>query len=85
MKTENAIKDKEKMNITELINNYTENEELRAALNEYAKEKPLDYLRFNLGTLNKLTNDENKKIAIVKRSLENGWRGFYKLYEAANL
>lgn len=84
MKTEDAIEYK-KMNIAETINNYTENEELRAVLNEYAKEKPLDYLRFNLGTLNRLTNDENKKIAIVKRSLENGWRGFYELYEAANL
>ena len=79
MKTENAIKDKEKMNITELINNYTENEELRAALNEYAKEKPLDYLRFNLGTLNKLASDENEKIAIVRQSLVNGWISFYKV------
>ena len=79
MKTENAIKDKEKMNITELINNYTENEELRAALNEYAKEKPLDYLRFNLGTLNKLASDENEKIAIVRQSLVNGWISFYRV------
>ena len=79
MEAENRIKDKEKMNITELINNYTENEELRAVLNEYAKEKPLDYLRFNLGTLNKLASDENEKIAIVRKSLVNGWISFYKV------
>lgn len=79
MKAENGIKDKEKMNITEAINNYTENEELKAVLNEYAKEKPLDCLRFNLGTLNKLANDENEKIAIVRQSLVNGWISFYKV------
>ena len=79
MKTENAIKYKEKMNIVKAINNYTENEELRAVLNEYAKEKPLDYLRFNLGTLNKLASDENEKIAIVRQSLVNGWISFYKV------
>ena len=78
MKTDNAIEYK-KMNIAETINNYTENEELRAVLNEYAKEKPLDYLRFNLGTLNKLANDENEKIAIVRQSLVNGWISFYKV------
>ena len=78
MKTENAIEYK-KMNIAETINNYTENEELRAVLNEYAKEKPLDYLRFNLGTLNKLASDENEKIAIVRQSLVNGWISFYKV------
>ena len=78
MKTEDAIEYK-KMNIAETINNYTENEELRAVLNEYAKEKPLDYLRFNLGTLNKLASDENEKIAIVRQSLVNGWISFYKV------
>ena len=78
MKTENAIEYK-KMNIVKAINNYTENEELRAVLNEYAKEKPLDYLRFNLRTLNKLASDENEKIAIVRQSLVNGWISFYKV------
>ena len=78
MKTEDAIEYK-KMNIAETINNYTENEELRAVLNEYAKEKPLDYLRFNLRTLNKLASDENEKIAIVMQSLVNGWISFYKV------
>ena len=78
MKTESTIEYK-KMNIAETINNYTENEELRAVLNEYAKEKPLDYLRFNLRTLNKLASDENEKIAIVRQSLVNGWISFYKV------
>ena len=73
------------MNITEAINKYTANEELRAVLNEYYTKNPYKYMHHSLRMLSRRTNDENKKIAIVKQSLENGWRGFYELYEAANL
>ncbi len=73
------------MNLAETINNYTANEELRAVLIEYYTKNPYKYMHHSLRMLSRLTNDENKKIAIVKRSLENGWRGFYELYEAANL
>ena len=73
------------MNIKEAINNYTTNEELRAVLIEYYTKNPYKYMHHSLRMLSRRTNDENKKIAIVKQSLENGWRGFYELYEAANL
>lgn len=73
------------MNLTETINNYTANEELRAVLNEYYTKNPYKYMHHSLRMLSRRTNDENKKIAIVKQSLENDWRGFYELYEAANL
>lgn len=73
------------MNIKEAINNYTTNEELRAVLIEYYTKNPYKYMHHSLRMLSRRTNDENKKIAIVKQNLENGWRGFYELYEAANL
>lgn len=73
------------MNITEVINKYTDNEELRAVLIEYYTKNPYKYTHHSLRMLSRRTNDENKKIAIVKQSLDNGWRGFYELYEAANL
>lgn len=79
MKTENAIKYKEKMNIVETIKNYTENEELRAVLNEYVTEKSLRYVQHSLNMLSKLTRDDDEKIAIVKQSLVNGWISFYKV------
>ena len=73
------------MNLEETINNYTANEELRVVLNEYYTKNPYKYMHHSLRMLSRRTNDENKKIAIVKQSLDNGWRGFYELYEAANL
>ena len=73
------------MNLAETINKYTANEELRAVLNEYYTKNPYKYMHHSLRMLSRRTNDENKKIAIVKQSLDNGWRGFYELYEAANL
>ena len=67
------------MNITEAINNYTANEELRAVLNEYYTKNPYKYMHHSLRLLGRLTSDENEQIAIVKQSLDNGWRGFYKV------
>ena len=73
------------MNLTETINKYTANEELRVLLIEYYTKNPYKYMHHSLMMLSRRTNDENKKIAIVKQSLDNSWRGFYELYEAANL
>jgi hypothetical protein len=67
------------MNITEVINKYTDNEELRAVLNEYYTKNPYKYMHHSLRLLGRLTSDESEQIAIVKQSLENGWRGFYKV------
>ena len=67
------------MNITEVINKYTDNEELRAVLSEYYTKNPYKYMHHSLRLLGRLTSDESEQIAIVKQSLENGWRGFYKV------
>lgn len=67
------------MNITETINDYTVNEELRRVLNEYYSRKSLVYVQYSLKMLDRLTSNEIEKIAIVKQSLSNGWRGFYKV------
>lgn len=67
------------MNKIETINNYTENEELRKVLNEYYSRKSLVYVQYSLKMLDRLTSNETEKIAIVKQSLSNGWRGFYKV------
>ena len=67
------------MDLTEAINKYTANEELRAVLNEYYTKKPYKYMHHSLRLLSRLTSDETEQIAIVKQSLDNGWRGFYKV------
>lgn len=67
------------MSKTETINNYTENEELRALINEYCTNKALEYVQYSLRVLNRLTSDETEKIAILKQSISNGWRGLYKV------
>ena len=67
------------MNITEAINKYTDNEELRAVLIEYYTKNPYKYMHHSLRLLGRLSSDENEQIAIVRQSLDNGWRGFYKV------
>nr|DAP00997.1 MAG TPA: hypothetical protein [Caudoviricetes sp.] len=67
------------MNLAEIINNYTANEELRAVLNEYYTKNPYKYMHHSLRLLGRLTSDETEQIAIVKQSLDNGWRAFYKV------
>jgi hypothetical protein len=67
------------MNIIETINKYTANEELRSVLNEYYTKNPYKYMHHSLRLLGRLTSDETEQIEIVKQSLENGWRGFYKV------
>lgn len=69
-----------------LINNYTENEELRLELNEYlkirkAKKVPTTARAMQLGLnkLSKLSDNDEGKIAIVQRSIEHGWIGFFPL------
>ena len=47
------------MNITEVINKYTDNEELRAVLNEYYTKNPYKYMHHSLRLLGRLTSDES--------------------------
>ena len=36
-------------------------------------------MHHSLRLLGRLSSDENEQIAIVKQSLDSGWRGFYKV------
>ena len=72
----------------DIVDGYTENEELREVLKDHiklclemAKEKPMFANQYK-GMLKKLTsysNDENIRIKIVRQSIECGWLSFYEL------
>ena len=70
----------------EQIEAYTDNEDLRQALKAFIQmrkliKKPLtDHaLKLNLGTLDKLSDNVETKIAIVNQSVTHDWQGFYPL------
>ena len=70
----------------EQIEAYTDNEDLRQALKAFIQmrkliKKPLtDHaLKLNLGTLDKLSDNVETKIAIVNQSVAHDWQGFYPL------
>lgn len=67
------------MSKTETINNYTENEELRAVLIEYFSTIGTDNINHSLKMLNKLKRNENEKVEIVKQSINKGWKAFYRV------
>ena len=67
------------MNITEVINKYTDDEELRAVLIEYFSTIGTDNINHSLKMLNKLTRNENEKVEIVKQSINKGWKAFYRV------
>lgn len=67
------------MNITEVINKYTDNEELRAVLIEYFSTIGTDNINHSLKMLNKLKRNENEKVEIVKQSINKGWKAFYRV------
>ena len=67
------------MNITETVNKYTANEELRAVLNDYFSTIGTDNINHSLKMLNKLKRNENEKVEIVKQSINNGWKAFYRV------
>lgn len=75
----------------EQIKEYTQNEELQNALKAFVQmrvfiKKPLtDYgLRLLLGKLSKLGKTDAEKIAIVNRSVEHNWLGFFNAKEGAS-
>ena len=67
------------MNITEVINKYTDDEELRAVLIEYFSTIGTDNINHSLKMLNKLTRNENENVEIVKQSINKGWKAFYRV------
>ena len=69
-----------------LIEEYTDNEELRLSLQAFVEmrktiKKPLtDYaMKLALNSLTKLASDDDTKIMIVNNSVQNSWQGFYGL------
>lgn len=69
-----------------LIEEYTDNEELRLSLQAFVEmrktiKKPLtDYaMKLALNSLTKLSSDDDTKIMIVNNSVQNSWQGFYEL------
>lgn len=72
----------------EQIAEYTQNEELQEALKAFVQmrafiKKPLtEYgLKLSLGNLSKLGKTDAEKIAIVNRSVEHNWQGFFEIKE----
>lgn len=70
----------------EIINSYTENEELRTALWEFIKmrkliKKPMTdrALRSIMNKLDTLASTDTKKIAILDQSIQNSWQGVFEL------
>ena len=83
-------KTKQKTTYDEQIKDYTQNEELQDALKAFIQmrafiKKPLtDYgFRLLLGKLSKLGKTDAEKIAIVNRSVEHNWLGFFGGKEGA--
>jgi len=72
----------------EIIEKYTEDEELRSSLIDFVEnrkqmKKPVTVLALqkNLNKLSSLTSSNNIKRLIVNTSIENGWSSFYPLRE----
>ena len=75
-------------NFERIISNYTENEELRAALNDFIKmrkaiKKVLTdrALTMICKELDKLAQDDATKIAILNQSIMNSWQGVFPIKE----
>lgn len=80
----------QKKTYDEQIKEYTQSEELQNALKAFVQmrtfiKKPLtDYgLKLLLGKLSKLGKTDEEKIAIVNRSVEHNWLGFFSAKEEA--
>lgn len=70
----------------ELIESYTDNEELQTELKEHLKTRKAKKgaltnhaIELSLKTLDKLANTDKEKILIVQKSIENGWTSFFPL------
>lgn len=78
-----------KKTYNQIIDDYTDNEELKRAILEFIKMRTMNKskltdtaLKLNLNTLDKLTNDEEMKIKILEQSIMNSWKGVFPLKES---
>lgn len=81
-------KKEKKPDISQIIADYTDNEELKQALLDFVKfrkaiKAPFTErgLMLSLNKLDKLGNTDENKLAVVNQSLERGWKTFYELKE----
>lgn len=75
----------------EIIDDYTENEELRKVLREHLKTRKLkrssltnQAIILGLKKLDTLANTDEEKILIVQNSIVNGWTEFFALKKSEN-
>ncbi|MGO5072379.1 phage replisome organizer N-terminal domain-containing protein [Clostridium sporogenes] len=71
-----------------IIDEYTENEELKNTILEFIKMRTMikskmtdNALNLMLNKLDKLTNDDEMKIKILEQSIMNSWKGVFPLKE----
>ena len=88
LKAKKEKQKKQTKSYDEQIAGYTQNEELQNALKAFVQmrtfiKKPLtEYgLKLSLGNLSKLGRTDEEKIAIVNRSVEHNWQGFFGIKE----
>jgi len=79
-------KKENKISFNDIIEEYTQNEQLRSELKEHlktrkAKKAPVTNraLILSLNKLDTLANTDEEKIIIVQNSIMNGWTGFFNI------
>lgn len=81
----NKSKVKDKKTYRSVISDYTMNDELRSALENFVdmrnkmKGFTMNALEILLGKLDKLAMDDLSKIEIVNQSIERSWKGFFPI------
>ena len=73
------------MSFSSILDDYTQNDELKKVLLSYVdmrnkmKGFTTHALELNLKTLDSLAGDDKTKIEIVNQTIEHSWKSFYKL------
>ncbi|EPY2283469.1 phage replisome organizer N-terminal domain-containing protein [Clostridium sporogenes] len=87
-KKKGSKKEVTKKTYNTIIDEYTENEELKNTILEFIKMRTMikskmtdNALNLMLNKLDKLTNDDEMKIKILEQSIMNSWKGVFPLKE----
>lgn len=86
--TDNKKNKGNKTEIDALLENYTQNDEIITAMQEFLKmrkamKKPATTraVQLLLKTLDKLGDTDSEKLNIINQSIERGWQGFFEIKE----
>lgn len=86
--TDNKKNKGNKTEIDALLENYTQNNEIITAMQEFLKmrkamKKPATTraVQLLLNTLDKLGDTDSEKLNIINQSIERGWQGFFEIKE----